>query len=101
MFGLIFALFWTALTLFMAIRFVPDADGLERVVLLAFPAVGAILVWHQWRVWRRWSSVREVHETGGTVYVWTDLDGRPCRSDRDPRPDWEAADGDGDGGGGD
>lgn len=51
--------------------------------------------------WRRRRSLRTEDTGGGTLYTWTDIDGRACRSDRDPRPGWDRTDGDGDSDGGD
>ena len=103
MFRLVFAIIWTAVIL-GALLIGAGRDGFERAILGLMLAAGLLFVWHSWRDLRRRRSVRTEREGDATVYVWTEFDGTERRSDRDPRPDWDAADGDGgggDGGGGD
>jgi len=96
---LIFAIAWTALTASFALfNTTPDLDGGDRAVFIALPIFGAIFTVFIWLDWRRRRSLRTEIVGGVTVYVWTDLAGRECRSERDPTPDWGDGDGDGDGG---
>jgi hypothetical protein len=82
---------------------------MEPGVLFFFAlAVGVLLfvgALHQGRARRRrrGSLRRERGPDGAEVFVWIELDGSERRSTRDPRPDWDSAEGgaDGDGGGGD
>jgi hypothetical protein len=94
---LILAVVWTSGTLAMAAAFDGQMQGWERAALWAFPVFGAVFTGLSWLHLRRARSLRVETEQGVSVFVWTDLSGRECRSDRDPRPDWE---GDGDSGSG-
>lgn len=94
----VFATLWTAVTLALAVAFGGELEGWERAVFMLFPAFGAVFMWVTWRELRRRSSLRTEVVGGVTVYVWIDLDGRERRSQTDPRPDWDDAEGDGDGG---
>jgi uncharacterized membrane protein len=98
MFHFAFVTLWTGLALVATLAVHDEADNLQRTVLILFTGFGAVLILVTWRQWRRRSSLRTEVEGGVTVYVWVDLDGRERRSTDDPRPDWDAADGDGDGG---
>jgi hypothetical protein len=94
----VFGTLWTALTLALLLATYDQMRGWERAVLALFPAFGAFFMWGSWRDLRRRRSLRTNVENGITIYFWIELDGRERRSSRDPRPDWDAADGDGDGG---
>ena len=93
-----FAVLWTTLSAALIIPNLGDLAPWERAAALLFPLFGLMLVHITWRWWRRRRSLR-VEEAGGTTwYVWIEVDGNPRRSTRDPREEWDSADGDGDGG---
>lgn len=97
----VIAFVFAASTLHLVIDRAPSLDPSIRMLAYLIPVgfFGYALIC-AFR-WRRRSSLRTEDSGGGTVYTWTDIDGRQCRSDRDPRPDWDRADGGGDGDGGD
>ncbi|MEL6207580.1 MAG: hypothetical protein AAFR47_20035 [Pseudomonadota bacterium] len=103
MFRLLFSIAWTALALIGAIAMARenwDNDwslaGYAFVIL--FPLSGVVFIWDSLRHYRRRKSVRKIDEDGSEAYVWIEFDGTERRSRRDPREEWDAADGDGDGG---
>lgn len=98
MFRLVFAVIWTAGTLVLALS-VKAGTPWEQGVMYLLPAFGLWFTVTSWLHWRRGQSLRTEVENGVTIYVWIDFRGQECRSERDPRPDWDDADGDGDGGG--
>jgi len=100
MFRLVFAVIWTAGTLMLALAVTAELKPWERALIYLFPAFGLMFTALSWLHWRRGQSLRTEVENGVTIYVWIDFKGQECRSDRDPRPDWDDADGDSDGGDG-
>jgi hypothetical protein len=95
--GLIFATLLTVAALALIVATFDQMRDWERAAVVLLPVFGAFFMWASWRDLRRRRSLHTQVENGVTVYVWVEFDGSPCRSTRDPRPDW---DGDGDGGDG-
>ena len=96
---MIFGTLWTAGCLYLLVTSLDGAAPWQQAVFVLFPAFGLLMIWSGYRSWRRWRSLRIETVGGVTIFVWVEFDGTPCRSTEDPRPDWDAADGDGDGGG--
>ncbi|MEL6915223.1 MAG: hypothetical protein AAFP13_12065 [Pseudomonadota bacterium] len=101
MYPFYFACAWTLFTVFLAHATFHEAGDVERWLLVGFPVFGLVCMAVAWINARRWRTLRTEEEGGVTWYIWIDAGGRECRSDRDPRPDWEAEEADGDGDGGD
>ena len=85
------------MTTALAIAFRNELGGFERAILFAFPVFGAFFTYVSWLHWRRYRSVRTEMVNGAVVYIWIELNGSETRSAKDPRPEWDAADGDSDG----
>jgi uncharacterized membrane-anchored protein YitT (DUF2179 family) len=98
---LIFAVLWTLLTaaILLGGGFAGSSQG-ERLIFALFPIFGLFFTWLSWLHLRRSRSLRTEIVGGVTVYVWIDFNGREERSTADPRPEWDAGDGDGDSGDG-
>lgn len=100
MFKMVFSVLWTVGTFYLVTQTTGDAQPWERSLSFALPLFGLLAGWVSYTHWRRRRSLRTEVENGATIYIWTELGGRECRSTQDPRPDWDADD-DGDGDGGD
>ncbi|MEM7720829.1 MAG: hypothetical protein AAF376_00510 [Pseudomonadota bacterium] len=99
---LIFCCLWTLFALLMVLLLdLSDLSQMGRVVFYCFPVFGLLCIWLSWLHLRRWRTLRTETDGGVTFYIWTEFNGREMRSTDDPRPDWEAEDGDSDGDGGD
>jgi hypothetical protein len=98
MYALVFSVLWTVVSAFLIVTNIEDLDGWERGVALLFPLFGLFAIHASWLHWRRRRSLRIEQRDGMALYVWIELDGRECRSTKDPRDDWDGGDGDGDGG---
>ncbi len=101
---LILSVIWTVFATGICIGlFLQERDAGNGLLVLALMVVfllfGLVFMWDSVRRLRRRNSVRKVRENGADTYVWIEFDGTERRSRRDPREEWDAADGDGDGGG--
>ena len=100
MYALVFCILWTVGSTALIFGNFDDLAVWERSLALLFPLGGFVATYCAWLAWRRRRSLRIETADGATWYVWIDLDGRECRSTRDPRDDWDSdGDGGGDGGG--